>query len=140
VVADGVKNTMMVQSGNELLEEQSQQDSTDGSQIEIVDHEKTIQFLSREILHDLTTTKDNDVVCDQSSSCLVESGHRRNSLHKPKVLCRVAHNSLEGLVEDRPELYAKWAVDGGERDVLHVERHDGKALCVVERYMYQYLI
>lgn len=62
VIANCVEDTISRQSWKQLLNEQSQQDATDDSQVEIVNHERTIKDKSLAMLHQLSSTEDYDIV------------------------------------------------------------------------------
>lgn len=102
MVANGVEDTVADNGGQELLNEKSQEDGADGGQEEVVDHEQGVQLEGGEVLHDLTTTEDNDVVGDQHSRGLLEGGQRGHALNKVELAGRVAHDLLIGLVKDGP--------------------------------------
>lgn len=89
-------------SGQELFNEQSQESPTDYSQVEVVNHEWHIELQSRELLHDLAATEDDDIVGDKGSGSLLESGHGGSPFNEFPLACRITHHLLEGLVEDGP--------------------------------------
>lgn len=62
VVANCMEDTLSDQSWKELFNEQNQQDTTDDSQVEVMDHKRTIQDKSLTVLHQLSPTKDYDIV------------------------------------------------------------------------------
>lgn len=61
-VANGVKDTMIEDGWDNLLEKQSQQASADGCKVEVVDHEEPVQLEGWTVTHQLSATKDYNVV------------------------------------------------------------------------------
>lgn len=102
VVADSIKDTMVVEGRNKLFKEENKQNSTHGCKDEVMDHEKSVEFESRKVLHYFPTTKDNSIVCDQGNGSFFESGHGRLSIHEAEIICRISDDGVESLVEVRP--------------------------------------
>lgn len=86
----------------QLFDEQGQQGSADGGQVEVVDHEQRIELERAALLHDLTAAEDDDVVGDKHGRGLLEGGHRGDALLELELAGGVSHDDLEGLVEDGP--------------------------------------
>ena len=102
VVTDSIKDTMVIQGRNKLFKEENKQNSTHSCEYEIVDHEKSVEFESWELLHDLPTTKDDSVVCDHGNGGFFKCGHRRLSVHEAEIVCGISDDGVEGLVEEWP--------------------------------------
>ena len=98
VAANGIENTISENSGEELFNEESQETTADDGQVEIVNHEGAIEDECLTMFHQLSPTKDYNVVCDQSSCRLFQSGHGRNARHKLEVAGRVAEDGRVTLV------------------------------------------
>lgn len=93
---------MVIDRGDQLLEEESQQCTADGRQVEVVDHEEAIELVGRAIPHQFPPAKDYYVVDEDGKATLLHRRHGGNSWLEVKVLGMVAHDGREGLVEDRP--------------------------------------
>lgn len=102
MIANGVEDTVAHKSGQELLNKQSQQDSTDSSQEEVVNHEESVQLESGHLLHDLTATENDHIVGDQDSGGLLKGGERSDTLSEFELAGGVSHNHLIGLIKERP--------------------------------------
>lgn len=102
MLTDGEEETVSVDGGHELLNEQSQQRSADQCQVEVVNHEQRVQFERGTILHELTAAEDDDVVRDQGNGGSLERRHRRDAFNETELAGGIAHDGLEGLIEDGP--------------------------------------
>jgi len=123
MIADGVENAVTNDGGQELLDKQGQQDGADGGQDKVVDHKQGIQLEGGQLLHDLTTTKDDNVVSDQHSRGLLEGGHGCHALDELELASGVTHDLFIGLVEQGPQVDAKRPVQGGEGHILKEVDH-----------------
>lgn len=102
VVTDGVENTVVPEGGDELLDKQNQQDTTDDGQDQVVQHEQSVQLEGLHVLHDLTATEDDHIVGDEDGGGLFEGGEGCHALLEVELASRVSSNQLKGLVEDGP--------------------------------------
>lgn len=102
VVTDSIEDTMSPDSREKLLNEESQESAADQGEVKVVDHEKRVELEGRSVLHELTATKDDDIVGNERNGGFLESRHGRHAFFKAKLAGRIAHHQLEGLVEDRP--------------------------------------
>jgi len=102
VVTDSVENAVVPESGDQLLQEQDQQDTTDDSQDQVVDHEESVKLEGGEFLHDLTATENNHVVGNHHHRGLLKSGHGGHTLLELELAGRVSNDLFKGLIEDRP--------------------------------------
>jgi hypothetical protein len=129
-MADGVEDAATNNSGQKLLNEESQESTTDQSQVEVVDQEETLELERLAVAHPLATTKDDAVVNDNEDRCRLEGGHGSLERHKLEVIGGVADNGSESLVEDGPQVNTKGTVDGRQRQLLvkgsGSRRHDGR--------------
>lgn len=128
VIADGIEDAVAHQGREQLLNEESQQDTTYGCQVEVVDHEESVELESRAIAHDLTATEDNDVVGDQHGDGLLQCRHGRDALFEVERIGRVASDLGVEDVEDGPQVQAERTVEGRRADLngglqLLDERH-----------------
>lgn len=89
-------------SWHKLLNEESQETTADGSEVEVVDHEQTIQLEGWTIAHQLSAPKNDYVVCDDHQSTLLDGRHRRHTRFEFEVLWVVALDGREDLVEEWP--------------------------------------
>lgn len=119
VIANGVENTSFPQSGQKLLNEESQQTATDDGQIEVVHHERTVQHKWLPVPHYFSASKNDYVVCGQRNDRLLYRRHVCLSGLEFEVLRRIAEYGRVEFAEDRPYFDTKWPVDGGHAD-LHV--------------------
>lgn len=62
VGADGVEDTIVVDFWNQLLHEEQQECTRNGGQVEVVDHERTVQLESRAVAHEFSSSQNDDVV------------------------------------------------------------------------------
>lgn len=63
-VADGVEDALANESREELLNEQRQEDTTDGGEVEVVDEEERLELEGLAVAHQLPAAKDDGVVND----------------------------------------------------------------------------
>ena len=63
IMADGMEDAASSKSGKELLNEESEKATGDDGEVEIVNHEGTIKDKWFPVLHEVSSTEDNDVVC-----------------------------------------------------------------------------
>lgn len=109
---------MVVKSGNELLNEESQKYTTDRCQVEVVDYERDLKLEGWAVSHEFPATKNDDVVCQDRKSGLFHSRHRCHSWLEVEILGMEARNGRESLVKDRPKFDTEWAIDGRQRQRL----------------------
>lgn len=102
MVADGEEDAISPDDGQKLLNEESQEGGADRGQVEVVDHEESVELERREVLHDGATPEDGDVVGDEHGGGLTEAGHGGHALHEAEFAGGIADDGLEGLVEDGP--------------------------------------
>lgn len=102
MVADGEEDAVSPDDGQKLLNEESQESRADRGQVEVVDHEERVELERREVLHDGATAEDGNVVGDEHGGGLAEARHRGHTLHEAEFAGGIAHDDLEGLVEDGP--------------------------------------
>lgn len=117
VVADGVEDAVTDQSGQQLLNEESQEHTTDRGQVEVVDHEQEVELERRAIAHDFPAAKDDDVVGDEHRGGGLEGGHGRDALLELEFFRGIAHDGLVAGVEDGPEVDAERTVERGRPDI-----------------------
>ena len=72
-MADGMEETIPGDFRNDLFQKQSQKDSADGGQVEVVDDEESLQFEGFSIAHPFATAKDYSIVDDDEDGCLLQS-------------------------------------------------------------------
>ena len=63
---------MVVQSGDQLLEEQCQQNGADAGEVEVVDHEQGVQLEGWSVAHQLPSTQDYNIVCKNRKPALLQ--------------------------------------------------------------------
>jgi len=88
--------------GQKLLNEESQENGADGSQVEVVDQEQRLQLERLAVAHQLATAKDDGVVNDNEDARLLNRRHGRLAGHEAEDLRGVSDDGLEGLAEDWP--------------------------------------
>ena len=93
-VADGVENTVPDERREQLLNEESQKTTADDGQVQVVDLERTVQAEGRAAPHELTTTQNDDVVCNERKDRLFVCGHQDLALLELELLGRVAKHLL----------------------------------------------
>lgn len=67
VRTDCVEDSIMVQLRYELLDEKGKEGTADECEVEVVDHEETVQRIRLSVLHQLSSAKYDYVVCRQGS-------------------------------------------------------------------------
>lgn len=102
MVADGEEDALADNGREQLLNEQSQEDCADSGQVEVVDDEESLQLKRLSLAHHLASTKDYYVVDDDEDGGLLQRRHGRAAGLEAEVVGGIAHDELEGLVEDRP--------------------------------------
>lgn len=102
VITNSIKDTMSPDSREKLLNEESQESAADQGEVKVVDHEESVELEGRSVLHELTATKDDDIVGNERHGGFLESRHGRHAFFEAKFAGGIAHHQLEGLVEDRP--------------------------------------
>lgn len=102
MITNGVEDAMARNGGQKLLDKQGQQNGTDDSQEQVVDHEQGVELECGKLLHDLTATEDHSVVGDQDSRGLLEGRQRSDTFDELELAGRVAHDLFICLVEQRP--------------------------------------
>lgn len=102
VVADGMKDTVAVKLGNQLLNKEDQEDTTDGGKVEVVDEEQRLELEGLSRAHQLAPTKDDDIVDDDEDGGGFESRHGSLEGHKLELLSRVSYNGLPSFAENGP--------------------------------------
>jgi len=102
LVADGVENTLPHDRWQKLLNKESQEDPADRGQIKVVDQEERLQLERLPVAHQLPAPENEDIVAYDENARLFQGWHRSLASLESKVVGRIAHNSLEGLVEVGP--------------------------------------
>ena len=64
VVADGMENTAAGNSRHKLLNEENQENATDGGEVEVVDQEQGLELEGLTAAHDLAASEDDGIVHD----------------------------------------------------------------------------
>lgn len=122
-VADGVKNTVVVEDRNELLNKKEEKSQRKNSQKEVVDLEEEIESLGLKVFHNLATTKDDNVVDNDGQQN--RSGGREgeaNVLGKGKSVRIIVGKFDRQEGNDIPEVKAKGSIHGGDSE-LKRRRH-----------------
>jgi hypothetical protein len=108
-VEDAVSDNL----GQELLDEQNQEKTADQGQVEVVDLEEEAELEGLATTHELSATKDDDVVADEHGGRLLEGSHGGLSRDEAEVLGLVALDRGEGLFEDGPQLETEGTIKSG---------------------------
>lgn len=109
---------MSPESGEKLLNEQDQQNSANGGQKEVVNHEQGVKLECRQLLHDLTATENDNVVSDKHHCSLLQGGQRGDTLGEVELASGIPHDLLVGLVEEGPQVHTKGSIEGRNRDMF----------------------
>lgn len=115
-VADSKEKALVVQSWDQLLSEEGQQDGADRSEVEVVDHKGSIELECWAVAHQLAAAENYNVVCENQRRGLLHGRHWGDMGLEIEVLRVVSLDGREGLVKDGPEVDAKGAVDGWALD------------------------
>ena len=110
MIADGVEETVTGNSRYQLLSEEREEDTADGSEVEVMDLEQKVELKRLTSAHQFATAKDDDVVCDEKGRTALECRERGFALYKAEILWFVASNGLKSLLEDRPQRDSKGTV------------------------------
>lgn len=109
--------------GQQLLNEQSQQSSADQGQVEVVDHEQCVELERRTVLHELATSEDDDIVGHEHDTRRLDGREGGHTAAELELAGGIAHDILERLVEDGPELDAKRPINRRTVVLQELERH-----------------
>lgn len=126
MVADGVEDAMSPDGRHQLFHKKSQEDRADSGEVEVVDHEQSVQLDGLEPLHDLAAAEDEGIVGDEQRGGLVESGQGGDAFDELEVAGGVSDDVLKGLVEDGPQMNAKGTIYSRGGDVLEEVGHCGR--------------
>lgn len=102
VSANCVEDTVPDELRKQLLDKEGKQDSTDGSQVEVVDLERAIELERLAAAHQLSATEDDNVVNHEHGGSLAKCSHGGLSRGEAEVLRLVALDGDKGLFEDWP--------------------------------------
>lgn len=102
MVTDGVEDTIVVELGDELLDEEDQKKTADGGQVEVVNKKERLELERLPVAHQLATTKDDNVVDDNKNGCRLEGRHRCLEGYEIELLGRISSHSLPRLAKDGP--------------------------------------
>lgn len=102
LITDSVEDSVSPESGHKLLNEQNEEDGADNGQEKVVDHEEGVELECRELLHDFTATKDDDIVCDKHHGGFLQGGQRGHTLGEVELAGGISHDLLKGLLKKRP--------------------------------------
>lgn len=102
MATDGKEDTLADNSGQKLLNEESQEEAADGGQVEVVDEEERLELEGLAVAHQLSAAKDDEVVDDDEDGRRLQSGHGSPKGHELEVIGRVANDGREELVKDGP--------------------------------------
>lgn len=123
MIADGVEDAAANNRGNKLLDEEDQEDTADGGQVEVVDEEQSLELEGLAVAHESATTKDDGIVDDDEDGGRLEGRHGRLKGNKLELGGRVTDDGRPSLVEDGPQVDAKGAIHGGHGKLLKKRRH-----------------
>lgn len=123
MVADGVEETMTGDRRDQLLSEERKEYAADGGKVEVVDLEQEVELEWLTSAHQFATAEDYDVVCDEEDRAALERRERGFALDEAEVLRLVAGNGLKSLLEDRPELDTKGAVQRRNANLNPIDTH-----------------
>ncbi|GAV30195.1 hypothetical protein PMKS-003704 [Pichia membranifaciens] len=102
--ADGVEEPVVVPDREHLLDHQEHEDERDCGEEEVVHLEETVEldWTDVELGHDVLAAQDDDVVGDDDGDGVREVGQEGLVRDELELVCAVACDELEGLVEDGP--------------------------------------
>lgn len=86
----------------QLLNEEGQQYTGDGSEVEVVDQENGLELERLAVAHELAATQNDDIVKDDEDAGLLKSGHGSLPGDEAEVADGVAGDQSPCLVKDRP--------------------------------------
>ena len=101
-VADGKEDALADHGPQKLLNEESQEDTANGGEVEVVDQEERPQLEWLAVAHELATPENNGIVDDDENASLLDRRHRCTTCLEAKVLGGIANDGLESLAEDGP--------------------------------------
>lgn len=102
VVTDGVEDAVAPDCGDQLLDEQCQEYSTDEGQGQVVYHEQSVELERLSVLHEFSPRENRHVVCYQHSRCCLQCGERCRPWYEDELVGREAHDLGVGRVEEGP--------------------------------------
>lgn len=107
LVADGVEETVSGKDGNQVLDEQDQEGAGGDGQQEVVEDEQGLELEGLLALHDVTTAKDDDKVCDSPHGDLVLGRKWGDALLEDERVDGLASDELVALGKVGVELDAE---------------------------------
>ena len=117
IIANRKEQTILGDGRDQLLQEQGQQNTADGSQIEVMNLEQAVEFERLSVPHEFASTEDDDIIRDQTDGRFRHGAHRGLARDEVEVLGRIAAHALERLGKDGPQGDAEWSFQG-RRTVL----------------------
>lgn len=102
MVTDGVEQAFSDNRRQKLLNEEGQQKTGDGGEVEVVNQEECLELEGLAVAHELAATENNDVVQDDENARLLKSGHGRLPGDEAELADWVAGEKGPDFVKDRP--------------------------------------
>lgn len=101
-MADGVEDALANNSGQELLNVESEETGADEGEDQVVGEEKTLELVRLAVAHPLASSKDDGVVDDDEDAGRLDGRHGRDARLESELAHGVAHDGSPDLVEKRP--------------------------------------
>lgn len=86
LVANGVKDTMTEDNGDQLLDKQQKQQQGEGGEEKVVNLEQEVKLFGLEVVHDLATTENHHVIDGNGGQSRGSCGERKATLDEFKRL------------------------------------------------------
>ena len=102
MIADGMEDTAADNSRDELFQEEEEETTADGSEVEVVDQEQGLELESRTVAHPFTSTKDDAVVNDDEDGGRLEGRHGSFEGDELELADGRAHDGSPRLIEEAP--------------------------------------
>ena len=99
MVADSMENASSSDCRQDLLNKECQENSTDGSEIEIMDEEEPLQLKRLSVAHEFSPAQNHCIVRKNEDRGLLQCGHWRLPSDEVEIIGRVADDSFEDLAE-----------------------------------------
>ena len=99
MVADSMENASFSDCRQDLLNKECQENSTDGSEIEIMDEEEPLQLERLSVAHEFSPAQNHRIIRKNKDGGFLQRGHGRLPSDKVEIIGRVADDSFEDLVE-----------------------------------------
>lgn len=112
-IADGVESSTANNGGKQLLNEKHQDDGADNREDKIVNQKESLQLEGLPVAHQLSATKNDEIVDGDKNGSVSQRRHGRLANDKLELIRGIPCHILKRLVKERPQVDAKRPVHAG---------------------------